>query len=103
MNIEEINKLEQEIKNNYNGNDIAIEFTGAVDFFYQIHNLKSLVSQQTILLSNGKFEELRIQVDMITYIEICEKCIIFKMFDNYKIEIRVTDEKDEGECKNEDI
>ena len=88
MNIEEINKLEQELKRKYNGNDIAIEFSGAVDFFYQIHNLKSFVSQQTILLSDGEFEELKIQVDMITDIKLLEKYIIIEMFDNYSIEIR---------------
>ena len=87
MNKEDIEKLEQELQNRYNGYEINIEFTGAVALFFKIQNLKSFVSMQTILLSNGEYKELEIQVDMVTGIEILEDNIVIDMFDNYRIQI----------------
>lgn len=87
MSKEEIEELEQQLQNRYNGYEINIEFTGAVALFFKIKKLKSLVSMQTILLSNGEYKELEIQVDMITGIEISEDNIVIDMFDNYNIQI----------------
>lgn len=87
MNKEDIEELEQELQKRYNGYEINIEFTGAVALFFKIQNLKSFVSMQTILLSNGEYKELEIQVDMVTGIEILEDNIVIDMFDNYRIQI----------------
>lgn len=87
MNKEDIEELEQELQKRYNGYEINIEFTGAVALFFKIQNLKSFVSMQTILLSNGEYKELEIQVDMVTGIEIFDEYIIIDMFDNYEIQI----------------
>lgn len=89
MNKEEIEELEQELQNRYNGYEINIEFTGAVALFFKIQNLKSFVSMQTILLSNGEYKELEIQIDMVTGIEIFDEYIIIDMFDNYRIQINM--------------
>ena len=95
MNKSNVEELEQELQTRYNSYEVAIEFTGAVALFFKIQNLKSLVSQQTILLSNGEYKELEIQVDMITDLRITENSIIIDMFDNYSIEITKVDEKKE--------
>ena len=95
MNKEEIEELEQELQKRYNGYEVNIEFTGAVALFFKIQNLKSFVCMQTILLSNGEYKELEIQVDMVTGIEILEDNITIDMFDNYKIQItRVENSED---------
>lgn len=101
---EELKILEQELKNRYNGYEINIEFTGAVALFFKIQNLKSFVSMQTILLSNGEYKELEIQVDMITEIEIAENDIVIDMFDNYNIHItRVENSEDFATTGGEEI
>ena len=95
MSKNDIEELEKELQKNYNGFEIFVEFAGAVTLSFKIQNLKSLVSQQTILLSNGEYKELEIQVDMITDLRITENSIIIDMFDNYSIEITKVDEKKE--------
>lgn len=87
MSKEDIEELEQELQNRYNGYEVNIEFTGAVALFFKIKKLKSLVSMQTILFSNGEYKELEIQVDMITGIHIFDEYIVLDMFDNYNIQI----------------
>ena len=104
MNKEDIEVLEQEVQKRYNGYEINIEFTGAVALFFKIQNLKSFVSMQTILLSNGEYKELEIQVDMITGIEILEDNIVIDMFDNYRIQInRVENLEDFATTGGEEI
>ena len=95
MNKEDIEELEQELQNRYNGYEINIEFTGAVALFFKIQNLKSLVSQQTILLSNGGYKEIEIQVDMVTDIQIFDEYIVLDMFENYSIEITRVEKTEE--------
>lgn len=90
MSKNDIEELEKELQKNYNGFEIFVEFAGAVTLSFKIQNLKSLVSQQTIFLSDGEYKELEIQVDMITDLEITENSINIYMFDNYCIKIENT-------------
>lgn len=92
---EVIQRLEQELKEGYNGYEVNIEFQGAVKLFYKINHLKSLVSQQTILLSDGGYKEIEIQVDMITDIHIFDEYIVLDMFENYSIEITRVEKTEE--------
>lgn len=94
---EDIEILEQELNSRYNGNEINVEFKGAVDLFFNIENLKSFVSQQTVVLSNGIHKELMLKVDMFTGLEITDDSIIIDMFDNYSVTLVKVDNAEDIE------
>lgn len=85
MNKEDKQKLEQELKSNYNGYDVRIALKGIVTLSLNIKNLKSFVNGNRILLSDEQFTEMDISSFLISTVEVTEENILISMIKGRKI------------------
>lgn len=87
--MKDLQELIKELKINYTGKDISIRTEGSLRLSMQIHNTKSIVTNNVILISNSELaldEEIEINIDDINSIEIDTE-VMLEMNGNYTIYI----------------
>lgn len=77
MQKQEIENLKIELKK-YEGKTTGIEIQGSINLFFNIDNMKTFVSKQTIILSDCKENELRIENHYINDVIIEKNKIILQ-------------------------
>lgn len=92
MNKEDMQKLEQELKSNYNGYDVRIVLNGIVTLSLNTKNLKSFVNGNRILLSDEQFTEMDINSFLVSTVEVTEENILISMIRGSKIIIKKIEE-----------
>lgn len=85
--MKDLEKLENEIINNFVGNRIHIELIGDITYTLKIDNTKFLMNRLGLILSDPKENQLSICFDEIGEIEIEDKMII--LYFNYEEQIKI--------------
>lgn len=92
----DMQRLGAELESRYNGCDVCIKIEGKIVLSLQIKKLKSLVSQKTILLSDGVYNEMYIDSYSVSDVAIAEENIVINMIRGSKITIKKIKEVKKG-------
>ena len=84
----DMQRLGAELESRYNGYDVCINLEGKICLSLQIKKLKSLVSQKTLLLSDGVYDEMYIDSYSVSDVAIAEESILINMVRGTKIIIK---------------
>lgn len=76
-NINEIEKIKEKIKE-YKGEDLYVEFSGAINYYFVIHESNLLVSNEFLVISDGKQENLYIEMCYIDDVKINDNCMVLE-------------------------
>lgn len=83
-NIEEIKEL---LENKFLNNTITICVEGAIETTFSITNTQYFLSKTIFILSNGEYNEIKIDVYWINNVKIENECICLSLEGNYNIKI----------------
>lgn len=89
--MKDLQKLKQELQENYNGKDVTVRADGSLRFTILINKVQAIVTDKVLLISNSELiqnEEIEICVDDINSIEIDTE-IVLQMNGNYTIYISI--------------
>lgn len=79
--------LRKELERNFLGNDVNIILNGDIDYFLKIKNIKFLLNQVNLILSDDKQNQISICLDEIGDITVNEKVIDIQF--NYSEQIKI--------------
>lgn len=79
MNGTDILKIKNLLQDNFLNNKATICIQGAIEFTFSISNLQFFISKTLFILSNGEYQEFKIDTYWIDNIKIENNCIYLYM------------------------
>lgn len=89
MNNKQIKEIIKIFNKNFKRKDIIVTFLGSIETYIKIPNLKFFLTQDIMILTDGKNKELKIELYWVNDVNIQEKKIIFEMESDYMVCIEI--------------
>ncbi len=85
-NIETLNQIKEKIKE-YAGKSLSVEFRGAIEHYFLINDAQLLLSEEFLIITDGKRNSLRVEMLYLDSVNITDRCMVLIMENEITIKL----------------